>query len=584
MVRGACGARLPTVGGTTLVPLPRRFGAGSRLRARGADTLAHLYSKRITLRFCLSTGSIDPSGLCPLDGSHPSAPSIGGSALYANFERRWWTLAVLCLSLVLIVLGNTVLNVALPTLTNELDASDTALQWMVDAYSLVFAGLLLTAGALGDRFGRKGALSTGLVIFVLASLAATRATEPGHIIAARAIMGVGAAAVMPATLSILTNVFPPAERAKAIGIWAGLAGAGGAIGPIAGGYLVEHSGWSAVFYLNVAVGVVAIVAGALLVPTSKDPDGHPLDPVGAVLSIVGLTALIYGVIEGPNHGWMSGESIATFAVVIVFLGVFGWWEARQTNPMLDLRLFKNPRFTAASMAIMFQFMSMMGMFFVLTQYLQFARGYSPFSAGLHSLPMPIAMMLFASNSPSIVARIGPRTTVTIGMVLTAVGTIGLSFVGVDTTYAVVGISLFIMGVGGGMVMPSSTTSIMSTLPLAKAGVGSAVNDTTREIGAALGVAVLGSVLTSRYSSGISEVASLLPEQAREQVSAGIGRALGVASQIPDGAALAFQAKSAFIDGMQIALWVAAGLLFVGALAVNRTFPAVEQAPEDLPTH
>ncbi|MCB0973861.1 MAG: MFS transporter [Actinobacteria bacterium] len=500
--------------------------------------------------------------------------------MYATFERRWWTLAVLCLSLVLIVLGNTVLNVALPTLTRELDATDTELQWMVDAYSLVFAGLLLTAGALGDRFGRKGALSTGLVIFVLASIGATRATEPIHIIAARALMGVGAAAVMPATLSILTNVFPPAERPKAIGIWAGLAGAGGAIGPIAGGYLVEHSGWSAVFYLNVVVGLVALVAGALLVPTSKDPDGHALDLVGALLSIVGLTALIYGVIEGPNHGWLSVESLATFGAAAVFLGGFGYWESTQKNPMLDLALFKNPRFSAASMAIMFQFMSMMGMFFVLTQYLQFARGYSAFSAGLHSLPMPIAMMIFASNSPSIVARIGPRTTVTTGMLLTALGAVGLSFVGVDTTYAVVGVSLFIMGVGGGMVMPSSTTSIMSTLPLAKAGVGSAVNDTTREIGAALGVAVLGSVLTSRYASSMHDVAASLPEQAREMVLAGLGRALIVAERLPNGAALVHEAKTSFIGGMQVALWVAAGLLIIGAVAVNRTFPAVDDDVAD----
>ncbi len=504
--------------------------------------------------------------------------------MYASFERRWWTLAVLCLSLVLIVLGNTVLNVALPTLTNELDASDTALQWMVDAYSLVFAGLLLTAGALGDRFGRKGALSTGLAIFVLASLAATRATEPGHIIAARAVMGIGAAAVMPATLSILTNVFPAGERAKAIGIWSGLAGAGGAIGPIAGGYLVEHSGWSAVFYLNVFVGVVALVAGALLVPTSKDPSGHPLDLVGAALSIVGLTALVYGVIEGPNHGWLSGESLLTFGVAAVFLGGFGYWEATRKHPMLDLALFKNARFSAASMAIMFQFMSMMGMFFVLTQYLQFARGYSAFSAGIHSLPMPIAMMLFASNSPALVARLGPRTTVTVGMLLTALGTIGLSLVGVDSSYVIVGGSLFVMGVGGGMVMPSATTSIMSTLPLAKAGVGSAVNDTTREVGAALGVAVMGSVLTSQYSSAIKDVAAALPEEVRELVLAGLGRALIVAGRAPNGAALAEEAKTSFIDGMQVSLWVAAGLLLVGALAVFRTSPDVEQDDFELPAN
>jgi EmrB/QacA subfamily drug resistance transporter len=496
--------------------------------------------------------------------------------MYATHERRWWTLTVLCLSLVLIILGNTVLNVALPTLSRELEASDTALQWMVDAYSLVFAGLLLTAGALGDRFGRKGFLAFGLAVFGLASLGATQATEAGHLVIARSVMGIGAAFVMPATLSILTNVFPPQERAKAIGIWAGLAGAGAAIGPIAGGYLVEHFSWSAVFYLNVFVVLVALVAGALLVPTSRDPEGHPLDPIGAVLSIAGLTALVYGVIEGPNHGWLSGESLLTFALAAVLLAAFGAWEHRTANPMLDLRLFRNPRFSAASGAIMVQFLVMMGMFFLLTQYLQFGRGYSALSAGLHSLPMPFGMMLFAANSPKVVERFGPRKVVTFGMALTAVGVFGLSMVDVETAYVLLAVPLFLMGVGGGMVMPPSTTSIMSTLPLAKAGVGSAVNDTTREIGAALGVGIMGSVLASQYSASIREVIAGLPDRARELADAGVGRALQVAIQL-DRPELAAQARSAFVDGMQVSLWVAAGLLVLGAIAVNRAFPSHPEA-------
>ncbi|HUS62651.1 MAG TPA: MFS transporter, partial [Acidimicrobiales bacterium] len=388
--------------------------------------------------------------------------------MHATHERRWWTLTVLCLSLVLIILGNTVLNVALPTLQRELNAKQTDLQWMVDAYSLVFAGLLLTAGALGDRFGRKGFLQLGLTIFGLASLSATQATSPGHIIAARAVMGIGAAFVMPATLSILTNVFPPNERAKAIGIWAGLAGGGAAIGPIAGGYLVEHFSWSAVFYLNIPVVLVAIVAGILLVPTSKDPEGHPLDPIGALLSIAGLTALIYAVIEGPNHGWLGNETLMTFALAVVLLGLFGAWEIRTSSPMLDLKFFRNPRFSAASGAIMVQFMTMMGMFFLLTQDLQFGRGYSALAAGVHSLPMPVAMMTLASTSSTLVERHGPRRVVTFGMVLTAGGVIGLSFLDVTTPYIFLAVALLVMGTGAGMVMPPSTTSIMSTLPLGKA--------------------------------------------------------------------------------------------------------------------
>ena len=495
--------------------------------------------------------------------------------MYATHDRRWWTLTVLCLSLVLIILGNTVLNVALPTLQRELHAKQTDLQWMVDAYSLVFAGLLLTAGALGDRFGRKGFLSLGLSIFGLASIAATQATSPGQIIAARALMGVGAAFVMPATLSILTNVFPPQERAKAIGIWAGLAGGGGAIGPIAGGYLVQHFSWHAVFFLNVPVVIIAIVGGALLVPTSKDPDSHPLDPVGALLSIAGLTALIYAVIEGPNHGWLSSESLTVFGLAVVLLGLFGAWEVRSANPMLDLTFFRNPRFSAASLAIMVQFMTMMGMFFLLTQYLQFARGYSALAAGVHSLPMPVAMMTLASTSSTFVERLGPRKVVTFGMVFTAGGVLGLSMLDISTPYVFLAVALLVMGAGAGMVMPPSTSSIMSTLPLGKAGVGSAVNDTTREIGAALGVGIMGSVLASQYTASLKGSVAGLPAAARRVANTGVGQALQVAKQLPGeaGARLTIASRHAFIDGMQVSLWVAAALLLLGAIAVNRAFPA-----------
>ena len=507
--------------------------------------------------------------------------------MFATYERRWWTLGILCLSLVMIILGNTVLNVALPTLQRELDASGTALQWMVDTYSLVFAGLLLTAGALGDRFGRKGFLAFGLSIFGLASLAATQASSPGHIIAARSVMGIGAAFVMPATLSILTNVFPPNERAKAIGIWAGLAGAGAAIGPIAGGYLVDHFSWSAVFYLNIPVVLIALVGGALLVPTSRDPEVHPLDPVGALLSIAGFTALVYAVIEAPENGWLAPSTLLVFALAAALLVLFGLWEWRTSDPMLDLRFFRNPRFSAASGAIMVQFMTMMGMFFVLTQYLQFARGYSPFAAGLHALPMPVAMMMFASTSPKIVERFGPRLVVASGMGITTLGVLGLSTLDVNSPYVLLAVSLFIMGSGAGMVMPPSTTSIMSTLPLGKAGVGSAVNDTTREIGAALGVGIMGSVLASQYTASLETAVSQLPASLREDANSGVGQALQVAGRLGGsaGAQFADAARDAYIHGMRVSLLVAAGLLAAGALVVQRYFPAHAEPhprPEYLP--
>src|SRR4051794_28658356 len=270
-----------------------------------------------------------------------------GGLVEEHYERRWWILGILCLSLVMVILGNTVLNVAIPTLIRELDATSTELQWMVDAYGLVFAGLLLTCGALGDRFGRKGALQTGLVIFGLASFASTFATEPAHLIATRAIMGLGAALVMPATLSLLTNVFPPHERARAIAIWAGLAGAGAAIGPIAGGWLLDHYYWGSIFFLNLPVVVIALVGGAILVPTSKDPAQPPLDVRGALLSIAGLASLLYAIIEAPNRGWTGATTLGCFVLAVVFLGSFALWEHHTDHPMLALRYFRDRRFTAS---------------------------------------------------------------------------------------------------------------------------------------------------------------------------------------------------------------------------------------------
>src|SRR5690349_5731896 len=283
------------------------------------------------------------------------------------YERRWWTLGVLCLSLVMIVVANTSLNVALPTLVDQLHASASSLQWIVDAYSLVFAGLLLTAGSLGDRYGRRLALNGGLVIFGLASAVAAFSSSTGALIASRAVMGVGAAFVMPATLSVLAHVFPPDERRRAIAIWTGFAGVGVGLGGVTSGWLLQHFWWGSIFLTNVVVVVVALVAGAFLVPSSRDEDRPELDPLGALLSIAGLGALIYAIIEAPTRGWMSPATIGTFALAAVVLGGFAAWELHTPEPMLDLRFFRNPRFTAATTSITLIFFTMFGMIFVLTQ-------------------------------------------------------------------------------------------------------------------------------------------------------------------------------------------------------------------------
>src|SRR5438477_973882 len=336
-------------------------------------------------------------------------------------QRRWWILGVLCLSLLIIVVDNSILNVALPTLARPesqggLDATTSQLQWMVDAYTLVFAGLLLTAGSLGDRFGRRGALNVGLVIFGGASTVAAFAGGVNALVAARAVMGVGAALIMPATLSILTNVFTDArERAIAIALWSAVAGVAVALGPVSGGFLLDHFWWGSVFIINAPVVVVALVAGRMLVPTSRDPAAPRIDWGGAALSIVGLTALVWAIIEAPERGWTSSAVVAGFALAIVVLAAFVRWELRREEPMLDLRFFTNPRFTAASAAITLIAFALFGFIFMATQYLQFILGYSAFSAGVHTLPFAGAVILTAPLSSKLVERYGTKLVVTFGL-------------------------------------------------------------------------------------------------------------------------------------------------------------------------
>ncbi len=494
-------------------------------------------------------------------------------------QRRWLTLVVLCLSLVTVILGNTVLNVALPTLARELDATSTQLQWMVDAYALVFAGLLLTGGALGDRFGRKGALQIGLAIFGTGSLLSTMATTADHLIATRALMGVGAALVMPATLSILTNVFPPQERAKAIAIWAGLAGSGAAIGPIAGGWLLEHFWWGSVFLLNVPVVIVALAAGRVLVPRSSDPAHPPLDPRGALLSVVGLGALLYAIIEAPSHGWTDVRTVLAFAFAVAVLATFGWWERRAEHPMLDLDLFRDRRFTAASAAITLTFFAMFGTFFLLTQYLQLVVGYSAFQAGLRTLPMALSMMVVAPSSARVVERFGARRVIVTGLLLVTAGLLSLSLLDASTPYFRLALSLVVLALGMGLTMPPSTTLIMTSLPLGKAGVGSAVNDTTRELGGALGVAILGSLLASSYKSGLSSALDGVPAPAVEAARSSLGGALAVAERLGGGVggALGDAARSAFVDGLGIAVLVGAAMTLLGAAFVAWYLPGGRSA-------
>ncbi len=489
------------------------------------------------------------------------------------YDRRWWTLGVLCLSLVMVIVGNTVLNVALPTLVRELDATSTQLQWIVDVYSLVFAGLLLTGGALGDRFGRKGALTIGLVVFAGGSGMAAMADSAGQLIVTRGIMGVGAALVMPATLSILTTVFPPQERARAIAVWAGLAGAGAAIGPVAGGWLLENFWWGSVFLVNLPLIAVAVVGGRFLVPTSRDPRQPPLDVVGAGLSIGALASLLYAIIEAPNHGWTGGPTLEAAGVGLAFGIAFAAWELRAEYPMLDLRFFRNRRFSAGSAAITLVFFAMFGTFFLLTQYLQLVLGYSALEAGLRTLPAPLTIMVTAPMSARLAERFGTRAVVATGLATVAVGLGIASTLGVDSPYGVLAASLVVLAAGMGLTMAPSTAAIMSSLPLGKAGVGSAVNDTTRELGGALGVAVLGSLAASHYAAAVGRADGLTgPPAAAARRS--LGSALQVAGTLgaERGTAVAAAARDAFVDAMGVSLTVAALVALAASVLIARFMP------------
>jgi EmrB/QacA subfamily drug resistance transporter len=492
-------------------------------------------------------------------------------------RRRWAILGVMALSLLVIGLDNTILNVALPTLVRELGASASQLQWMVDAYILVFAGLLLTMGALGDRFGRKRALTVGLVLFGLGSLGAAFSGSANMLIATRAAMGIGGALIMPSTLSIITNVFSGPERGRAIAAWAAVSGLGIIGGPVLGGWLLENFWWGSVFLVNVPIVLIAVATGYFLVPESKDPKATPLDPVGAVLSIAGLSALVYAIIEAPSNGWTDPLILGGFAVAAILLGLMVWWELRTPHPMLQMSFFRNPRFSAASAAITLVFFAMFGTVFMIAQYLQFVLGYTPLEAGVRV--MAVATLIIAAPLSARLTEIfGSKIVVTAGLVIVATALAILSGIDVDGGYGRVALALAIMGFGMGTTMAPATDSIMGSLPLAKAGVGSAMNDTTRQVGGALGVAILGSVLASSYSAAMAPVVAGLPQVAADLAMDSVGGAARVASQIGEaGAALVQAASSAFVDGMGNAVLVASGVALLGAIVAAVFLPS--RAPE-----
>ena len=489
--------------------------------------------------------------------------------------RRWFILGILNLSLVLVVASVSSLNLSLPSIQRALDASAADLIWINAAYALVFAAFLLPAGALGDRFGRKGALLTGLVVFVLGALLGSTADTAGQVIAFRATMGIGAALAMPATLSILTAIFPPDERNKAIAIWSGFAGAGGAIGILSAGVLLEYFWWGSVFFVNVPIAVTALVLVAAVVPTSRDTQGHNLDPFGSILSAVGLAALVFALVQGPEYGWSDPLVLGGFVAAVALLTSWVAFERRQEHPMLDPRLFRIPRFGLATLALGTTFAVMFGMFFGLAQYLQFVLGYSPLDAAVRVMPFAVVMIAVSPRGPSLAARFGSGRVIGGGMLVTALGCGVMALLTGDSGYGHVVLGVILISSGMALGFPTSTAAIVGSLPLDKAGVASAVNDTTREVGSAVGIALLGSLLSAGYRRGLGNALDQAPAEMAEFARDSVGAALVVAQRAPAGVGdhIAATARDAFANGYSLAMTAGTALLALTGTIVIRRWPA-----------
>ncbi len=481
--------------------------------------------------------------------------------------RRWWILGVLILALFGVSLDNTILNVALPTLARDLSASASQLQWMVDAYVLVFAGMLLVAGALSDRYGRRRALVVGLALFGLGSLLAPLVQTADQLILLRAFMGLGAAFTMPSTLSIIGDVFDADERPKAIAAWSSVSGIGIVVGPVLGGWLLEHFAWGSVFLVNVPFVLVGVVAALAIIPESRAPGRTPLDPIGAGLSVAGLVTLVYGIIEIPSRGWNDPVIVASLVASAVLIVSFFAWERRVAHPMLDVRLFANPRFSAASLSVTLVFFSLMGALFFLTQYLQGVLGLSAFETGLRFIPIALGVIVVSPFAAKATTRFGARITTAAGLMTVAGGMALLATVGLGSSDVHVGAVLFVLAAGIALAMTPATDAIMGALPKEQFGVGSAVNDTVREVGGAFGVAILGSLFAATYASTMSVATVGLPAEAAAVARDSIMGASAVAGAIGGdaGAALLAAARTAFVDAMSMTSIIGIGFAVAGAL-------------------
>jgi EmrB/QacA subfamily drug resistance transporter len=499
--------------------------------------------------------------------------------------RRWSALAVVCASALIINLDNTILNVALPTLVRDLHASSGQLQWIVDSYAMVFAGLLLVGGSLADRFGRKYLFLVGLTVFVAGSVGAASSSSVQPLIAWRGVMGVGAALTIPSSLSIINDLFrDPTERARAIGVWAGTIGLGLAVGPIAGGLLLARFWWGSIFIVNVPIAVAGMIGALALVPDSKNPSAESPDPVGALFSIAGLGLLLWAIIEAPSVGWGSPEVVLVGLASLAVIAAFIFWEARSRHPMLKLRFFAERRFSVAAAAETLGSFGLLGALFLQTQFLQFDLGYSPLQAGVRILPLAGLLVASAAMSPMVVRAVGVKLTVAAGLAAVAGGLWQISAVSrLAASYGDVVPGLLLIGLGTGLLLPTATNSVVGSVGQHDSGVGSASNAVALQVGGALGVAVIGSVMSTRYREHMTAVLSgrHVPPAASQAILGSLGGALAVAAKVggSTGVLLAHAARAAFMSGVEASLAVGAVVALGAALLVLARLPARAPPPE-----
>ncbi|WP_405159801.1 MFS transporter [Nocardia sp. NBC_01499] len=494
------------------------------------------------------------------------------NAIETRNPRRWWILIVLCLSTLVLVIDNFVLAVAVPVLAEDLHASAQDIQWILDSYILVFAGLLLTSGSLADRFGRRRVMIIGLVLFGLASLGAALAASPVEMIVARTVMGIGGALVLPSTLSILITVFDDEERRKAMSFWSAASVLGLVGGPVLGGALIAHFWWGAAFLINIPVAAVAIVAAVVLMPESKGPWTKP-DVPGAVLSIVGMVALVWTIIEFPKGGFDHASTVSTLVIAVASIVAFIVWEKRVEHPMVPLELFRNRDFAGGSLSLTLVQVANGGLLLVLTQYLQFVLGYSPTKAGLAFIPMMAASIVFNGLGAGLGGKVGNRTLAVTGMLVSTAGLALLASLSADTGFGVLSIALVVLGAGAGLAQPAAIAALMGAVPQEQAGVGSALNDTIQQAGAALGIAVLGSILSSSFTSGMPDSA---PEIARHS----IGDALALAASTSDSELLG-TAREAFTNAMSVSFIAGGAGILAGAVVALFVMRDKKTAPAEV---